>query len=209
MVGKVHILAQAGWTGTFVNMLPVIGIVLIIASLWLGIRKRRKRAKTEPTAREQLERMKQQQGMRDDLQSLMVEIEQLSKRLSSQLDSKTLHLEKLLSEAEQKIAELRRLREEANGPESFHSRATKDPSATESARRGGELQNRTARVDASGMDDREKGDTSDSDRAAGPSDPVTRSIYDLADQGKPAADIAGELNEHLGKVELILALRQS
>jgi hypothetical protein len=44
---------------------------------------------------------------------------------------------------------------------------------------------------------------------AGPdqTDPLTRQVYQLADQGKGPADIAQELDEHVGKIELILALR--
>ena len=38
-------------------------------------------------------------------------------------------------------------------------------------------------------------------------DPLTGEIYRLADQGMPAVEIARRLNQHVGKVELILALR--
>lgn len=39
-------------------------------------------------------------------------------------------------------------------------------------------------------------------------DPLTRQIYDLSDRGTPPVEIARQLNQHTGKVELILALRQ-
>jgi hypothetical protein len=38
-------------------------------------------------------------------------------------------------------------------------------------------------------------------------DPVTRRVYGLADQGLTPVEIAGRLEEQVGKVELILALR--
>lgn len=38
-------------------------------------------------------------------------------------------------------------------------------------------------------------------------DPLTKQIYALADQGRGPADIAQQLDEHVGKIELILALR--
>lgn len=38
-------------------------------------------------------------------------------------------------------------------------------------------------------------------------DPLTGEIYRLADQGMPAIEISRRLNQHVGKVELILALR--
>lgn len=39
-------------------------------------------------------------------------------------------------------------------------------------------------------------------------DPVVRQIYQLADEGMGSLEIARKLNQHRGKVELILALRQ-
>ena len=38
-------------------------------------------------------------------------------------------------------------------------------------------------------------------------DPLTRAIYELADQGRTPLEIAQELDEQVGKIELILALR--
>lgn len=40
-------------------------------------------------------------------------------------------------------------------------------------------------------------------------DPLTLAVYDLADAGRTAVQIAGELHEHTGKIELILNLRRS
>jgi hypothetical protein len=42
---------------------------------------------------------------------------------------------------------------------------------------------------------------------AGPSDPVSRGVYELADRGLAPVEIARELDQHVGAVELILALR--
>jgi len=39
-------------------------------------------------------------------------------------------------------------------------------------------------------------------------DPLNQQVYEMADEGLPAVDIARQLNQHTGKVELILALRQ-
>ena len=40
-----------------------------------------------------------------------------------------------------------------------------------------------------------------------PVDPLAKSVYSFADQGLDPAAIAAKLNEHVGKIELILALR--
>ena len=42
-----------------------------------------------------------------------------------------------------------------------------------------------------------------------PNDPLSRSVYQLADAGHSPPEIARKLNEQIGKVELILALRQA
>ncbi len=39
-------------------------------------------------------------------------------------------------------------------------------------------------------------------------DPMSRQVYDLSDRGLPSVEIARQLNQQTGKVELILALRQ-
>ena len=41
-----------------------------------------------------------------------------------------------------------------------------------------------------------------------PEDDLTRNVYRLADAGHDPVAIAQQLNEHVGKVELILALRR-
>lgn len=41
------------------------------------------------------------------------------------------------------------------------------------------------------------------------SDPLTRRIAELADRGMSSVEIARELDEHVGKVELVLALRKA
>ncbi len=40
-------------------------------------------------------------------------------------------------------------------------------------------------------------------------DPLTRQVYELADEGRPSVQIARELDETIGKVDLILSLRRA
>lgn len=150
------------------------GLVMVIAALMIKLRKRRNRIGQEGTPREQLERIKQQSGMRGDLESLMVEIEQLAKRLGAQLDAKTMQLEKTIREAEAVIDRLE---------------STKQLDATR------------AGADAAPRDIPANVEPE--------IDPFTRSVHELADQGLSAKDIAARLSEHVGKVELVLALRKA
>ncbi len=158
---------------TLGTYLLVAALLMITFSLMSRLRKRRLKRAAEPAQLENIERMRQLRGMRGDLEDLMVEIEQLAKRLGAQLDAKSVQIEQLLAEAEQKIARLNALQAEANS----------------AASGGGDT----------GQPNPEMGAISD--------DPLARSVYELADKGNDSAQIARELDEHVGKVELILALR--
>ncbi len=149
------------------------GLLLVTLSLMMRLRKRHKQRALEPGPHEQIERVRQIRGMRGDLEELMVEIEQMTKRLGAQLDAKSLQLERLIDEANQKIHQLEN--PAGQGPDQFNSStdASTPPTRQENL----------------------------------PDDPLARDVYQLADKGFESDDIARKLNEHVGKVELILALR--
>lgn len=153
----------------------LLGLVMVTTSLLIGIRRKRRAAGSRVTAREQLERYKEKAAVRDDLQSVMVEVEQLAKRLSAQLDARAIAVERLIDEAEAKIQRLEQLTRERQPP-APPADPVKPPA---------------------------EADPPD----AGPTDELTRSVYALADEGAAAPEIARQLGEHVGKVELILALR--
>ncbi len=155
------------------DLVLLLGVLLVLVALMMRMRKRRKRVSNQATPREQLESLRQQSGVRGDLERLMVEIEQLAKRLGAQLDAKTVQLEKTMREAEAVIARLEAAQ---------HARPTDAPAPQTPAAHptpGDEV------------------------------DPFTREVCSLADQGMTAKDIAGRLEEHIGKVELVLALRKA
>lgn len=167
------------------------GITLVIAGLVWNYKKRRRTQATTPnlTAKEHLERNHQMRGVRGDLEVLMVEIEQFSKRLSSHLDAKAAAMEMLLKRVDQRIEELKRLTDNGNGK---RSKESSDPYATDDD-----------------LPAKATGDQAATQRATDqiPEDPLSRSVYQLADQGLDAYTIAQRLQEHVGKIELILALR--
>jgi seryl-tRNA synthetase len=163
--------------------LPFLGVVLITVSLMMGIRKRRRRSHAKGTARDRVEELKQHQAVRGDFEQLMVEVEQLSKRFGAQLDAKTVQMERLIEEAEQKIAELKQLEQarQATNQSSVTQASSSKPQATAST----------------------------ATESSTPDDTLKRSVCGLADQGHDPIEIARRLNEHVGKVELILALRKT
>ena len=152
------------------QMLMAAGVALALVVIMRSLRLRLKRGAEHLTPQERIERIKQKSGMEGDLRQMMVELEDLTRRFSAQLDAKSMRLERLLEEADQRIEELKRLNEAAP---------------------------RSARPAA------------DVPQQEEPLDPVAIEVYRLADSGKRPLEIARQLDEHVGKVELILALRQA
>lgn len=148
------------------DYLLIAGVVLVTTWAMMRLRQRRQRTASAPTASEQLERNRQARGLRGDLEQVMVEVEQLAKRFSAQLDAKSVRLEKLIEQADQRIATLQKLETpDADPPPQPQQQAPAD-------------------------------------------DELTQNVYRLADAGNDSIEIARTLGEHVGKVELILALRQ-
>ncbi len=198
------------WT----TLVPLLGILFITLGLLMMLRKRKHRSGTQPTAREQLERSKQKQRMQGDLEQLMVELEQLTKRFSAQLDAKSLHLEKLIDQADRRVAELKRLQSEShpsatnthefwspNDPRAIEPSSKPAPSPSSTSPQADGTTDAARGANAAGLGASVVGSTRDAD--------LTQRVYDLADQGLDAPDIARKLDEHVGKVELMLALRKA
>lgn len=183
----------------FQNSLLLLGLAMVTISLMMRARKRRMRQEPPLTAREQVERMKQARGMRGDLEELMVEIEQLAKRFGAQLDAKTMQLEQMLRDAESMVARLEELRRTTSGARGNAHAGEAEGAATSQAPGDKPVLEGAGEVDP----------VQSTGAADDPADPVARSVYELADQGLDAAQIARRLNEHVGKVELILALRNA
>ena len=71
----------------------------------------------------------------------------------------------------------------------------------------GRFQSQAAAVDTRRIDPPQS-NTPSPQMTSGTDDPLARSIYVLADAGHDSLEIARRLKEHVGKVELILALRR-
>jgi len=155
--------------------IAIVGILFIIMAMFSLGRARKKTSSSRDTGKDHIDRARQKQNVRDDLEALMVDINRMARDLGGQLDAKIIRIEKANEEAEERIAQLQALRDELANPSAMQRPA----------------------------DDQVVTPQADPDQT----DPRTRRIYTLADQGKGPADIAQELDEHVGKIELILALR--
>lgn len=123
------------------------------------------------------------------------ELDELGKRLADELDARADRLEKLLAEADGKLARLEKL-----------TAATVQP-VPESA---GPLTEVKHFAGSSGPADTTAQPAAPRSAAAvmAEIDPLAGEIYKLADTGLPPVQIAQKLGQHTGKIELLLALRR-
>ena len=132
---------------------------LVLAMTW----RRRPHRQRRPADREQVrERFEQRANVRDDMNSLLVELEEFARAMNAQIETKSAKLEVLIRQADQRAERLEAL-----------LKADSHPTAD----------------------------------AKPPEDPRHRQIYELADAGRSAQQIAQTLKRNIGEIELILALR--
>lgn len=172
------------------GLLVAVGVGIVALSIWWSLRKKLLTggASARETSAEKINRVRSRLESRrseeDRIGELMVDAEELARRLAGLLDNKAERVERLLDRAEARLAELE-----------SRERALE--------RSGG----RPAAVPAAEEDDVVDEDEAPVVIVRGVDDPVAEDVYRLADGGKSSVEIAKELGEHTGKVELILALR--
>jgi len=138
------------------------GVLTLVYAVMRPMRKRK-----DPLVRQSSPSLAAQRETEKQMTELLVELEQMARKMTAQLDTRTTKLELLIREADQKIALLRI----ANGGAVHHLPAD-DP------------------IPEPGMPD-----------------PRHADVYDLANQGQSARQIAQKLGRPYGEIELILALR--
>ncbi len=192
----IWLVAQSQTLGTW---LIAVAVVLITATMLISVRKKMRGKSDRPRldAGERLERMKQVHGMKDDLRTMMVELEELTRRFSAQLDAKAIRLEKLIEEADRRITAMNGDSPIAGGRMIGKGAKRRDGAKASSP----PVEAPAERAEASDAGAAEpEGEALDSK--------VVR-IYELADAGRSPVQIAGDLHEQVGKIELILALRRT
>lgn len=112
--------------------------------------------------------LSQQRAVEREMSNVLVELSEMARQITAQLDTRAARLESLIQDADRKIAQLQRQSTSPSGS------ALPPP----------------AIAPTPVMDER------------------YQAIYDLADQGLDARQIAGKLDRPRGEIELILALRE-
>jgi len=168
--------------------LLAIGFLFIIMAMFSIGRSRKRKTDSRDSGRDHIERVRQKAGVRDELEMLMVDINRMAKDLGGQLDAKIIRIEQAVREADERIAQLDALRSELNQPLS-----QPQIDAAHHAHQSHHAQQTDQLITPQAP--------------ASQADRITHEVYALADQGLGPSGIAERLGEHVGKVELILALR--
>src|SRR4051812_2764210 len=147
-------------------------LTILFVVLRPSLRKKDPLAKSNPKLS-----MAQQRSVEREMSNLLVELSEMARQVTAQLDTRTAKLEATMEDADKKIAELKRLM----GTASSSPQARREPPEQEPA-----------------------ASSADSSPAI---DPRYSAIYTLADAGHSPQQIAHQLDRPRGEVELILALR--
>lgn len=159
----------------------LIGGALAVAFYLLVLRpKMRKPRRGDP-----LERggeLSRQRSVEREMSTILVELTEMSRQVSAQLDTRATRLEVLIQQADERIAMLQSLQTLGDNGGALPG-----------------LQNKPFASQAS--------TSSAPSLHAMPEDPRHAEVYALADQGNSASEIASRLGRPNGEIQLILALR--
>ena len=176
-------------------ILITVGVVLLGVIMTTSIRaKIASRQAEQPSPREFIDQIRADRARRDDVDTATSELLDTGQRLAAQLDNKAERLEQLIAQADQRLERLADATAEPGGPSPEPSpppRAAAPPPAPDPPQ------------------PRAAPEASPPPAPPASLDPLTVAVYDLADAGQSAVEIAQELDEQTGKVELILALRET
>jgi hypothetical protein len=162
------------------SAMMLVGVAMLT---WLMLRSFVRRAKqpTEPSdPRARLQAIRKQADARAQIESYSADAQELAQRLAAQLDAKAHRIQILLEEADEAVRRLER------------------------ARRGLDAR---GDIRIEGRADRPRHLAHD---APSPDDnPLAGEVYRLADEGHSTLEIAQRLKQHVGQIELMLALRRA
>lgn len=191
------------------DLLALAAILVAIVLMMMNVRRRINRERDSGAAqaaaalRPHDPALRNGHAVRRDIEQLMIELEELSRRISGEVETRYRKLEQVIADAERCIRELNRLIAESqrNHDEPFRveKKSCPDSPSREPPQGNGELDE----PPAGGVAVRPPPPSNLNE------DPRYTSVYRLADQGVSAMDIARQLGRPVGEVELILDLRRS
>jgi hypothetical protein len=176
------------------DLAPWVALGVMIVGLAIVFRRAKVKAKKDPMDESPRLSLAQQRSVERQMSNLLVELSEMARKISAQLDTRAAKLEALIKEADEKIAMLK----------SGGAGAGAGMGATEVVEKPKPTPPSRSRLVA---------DIPEDEPSTGPSlifeppDPRYEQVYMLADQGRSAVEIARKLDRPSGEIELILALR--
>ncbi len=168
------------------NVLPMLAVIAIVGIgvlMMISIRgKIARRNADRPSPRELIDQLKEGSRHRVDAQAASAEMLDAARQMAAKLDNKAARLEVLIQQADERISQMSQLPVVVGNTQAGSAIA----SDVRSAHQPVQVSTREPTIAA---------------------DPLTQSVYELADSGCLPIQIAQELDEQVGKVELILSLR--
>jgi hypothetical protein len=193
----------AGMSSGQIAMLVALGAIIFVVVNW---RRNVVRRKNQPEERTLAGSPLSMREVTTEVEALLGELEETSRRLAAQLDNRYTRLEQLLAEADERIKRLEALGAGGgDGAKGRHGDTAQELAETPqiAPRDGGTVQSAVSAAQRTLSRLR-------AERGAPPAgqDPAYAPIYALADKGKTPREIAQELGRQPGEIELILALRR-
>jgi hypothetical protein len=167
----------SSWVAIGIGVFTIVYVAFIKPSL----AKKKKDPLSRPPVEPSLAR---QRAVERDVSTLLVELSEMTRQMTGQIDTRAAKLEALIQEADEKISMLRSLGHEV---------------PARGAPQGVLIEAKLLESDAVPMRPAED--------SIPPVDPRYAEVYDLADEGQTPQDIARQTGRPRGEVELILALR--
>ena len=162
-------------------LLLVLGLVTLSLML-VRFRRGRRLAAPNPSIRRELNTMRGRSALHRSGDELLIQLEEMARRINAQVDTKFAKLDRVVMDADDRLAKLEAALRRAD------RLATVESSSTKSESSGAGVQAAPACADH-------------------PTDTRHAGVYDLADAGKSPVEIAERLGTPLGEVEVILNLR--
>jgi hypothetical protein len=152
--------------------------------------------------------LSQQRSVERQMQNLLVELSEMSRQISGQLDTRATKLELLIKEADEKLDQLRHAPASASAVAGDTQRGAAATSFHVGEQQSFVFANQSPPAAAAAPTIAPMGPRmSLTYSAADEPDPRHAQIYTLADQGRGPKEIAATLGRPSGEIELILALR--
>lgn len=125
--------AEKGSTDPMVYIGAIL-FALCLMTLGLQRRKAARRSATRDYTGEAATHIRQQQGVREDMESLMLQLSELARQLNGQMDTRYAKLEQTIAEADRRIATLEALLRKLNGGQTLDVIVDDKPTPAEAAK---------------------------------------------------------------------------